>query len=523
MPMRIIKSSSRKRPKLSFVLLDWSVRESFHILHYLRLQDCDRDDFEVIIIEYYEREYEGIRKYEDQVDTWVALQMPPSLYYNKHLMYNVGIVLARGDIISICDSDAMVQPGHVQRIVRNFAEHPGSIFHIDQFRNNRRDLYPFCFPAFDEVTGAGCINNVNGRTAGIVDQIDPIHSRNYGACMCARRQDLIAIGAADEHIDFVGHICGPYDMTFRLLNHGLQEIWADDEFTCHTWHPGQAGVDNYLGPHDGRHMSTTSLFALVSRRVLPLVENAAVRMLRQGRPLPAEPDSLLIDQGRAAQWRHSELDGGQRPAPRDGEPYLAGSYRGARVVSAPAGYMGQWIGRPPLRDLLHGKTFTSLDALHAAVDASLGLRQRFWLFSYHALSRALHIARLLVRICRRPDLLTGNITQLRNVAGRVSRDQKITFSGVQDVLIYLGAAPLRADPPAQVVVLDQIDELLLRLFADLRVLPRVNTVRVADLADAGKALDAARSSAAHLLIQASIFMRFYSVFRQAGSADLTVI
>jgi hypothetical protein len=76
---------------------------------------------------------------------------------------------------------------------------------------------------------------------------DIIHSRNYGACFCARRDLLIQIGGADEHIDFIGHICGPYDLTFRLINIGCKEIWHETEFLYHTWHPGQAGENNYLG------------------------------------------------------------------------------------------------------------------------------------------------------------------------------------------------------------------------------------------------------------------------------------
>jgi len=50
--MKVIKQSVRPRPKVSLLLIDWSVRESFHLLHYLRKQDVDRDLFEVIIIEY---------------------------------------------------------------------------------------------------------------------------------------------------------------------------------------------------------------------------------------------------------------------------------------------------------------------------------------------------------------------------------------------------------------------------------------------------------------------------------------
>ena len=254
---RLLRESRRTSPKVSLILLDWSVRESFHLLHYLARQDVPRDAFEVVVVEYYSRVSEAIRKFEAEVDTWALLEMPEACYYHKHLMYNAGIVLARGEICVICDSDAMVKPTFIRSILEAFEREPQLVLHLDQFRNNRRDLYPFSFPSFEEVLGEGCINNAGGKPAGMVDRVDPIHSRNYGACMCARRDALIEIGGADEHVDFLGHICGPYDMTWRLLNSGRRERWHESEFMYHTWHPGQAGVDNYLGPHDGRHVSTT--------------------------------------------------------------------------------------------------------------------------------------------------------------------------------------------------------------------------------------------------------------------------
>jgi hypothetical protein len=309
--VKFIKRSARHSPKLSLILLDWSVRESFHLLHYLGRQDVPRDAFEVLVVEYYSRVSQAIRKFEDQVDTWLLLEMPEDCYYHKHVMYNAGIVLARGEICVICDSDAMVKPGFIRAIVEAFEKDPRVALHLDQFRNNRRDFYPFNYPSFEAVEGEGCINNAGGKTAGILDRKDPIHSRNYGACMCARRSDLIGIGGADEHVDFVGHICGPYDMTFRLVNHGRKELWHPTEFMYHTWHPGQAGVDNYLGPHDGRHVSTTSLAALSARRVRPLLENPAILHLREQPATPAEAlIPMLIRPEGTAEWRRERLESG---------------------------------------------------------------------------------------------------------------------------------------------------------------------------------------------------------------------
>jgi hypothetical protein len=226
----------------------------------------------------------------------------------------------------------MVKPGFVRAIVEQFEQDPRVVLHLDQFRNNRRDLYPFSFPSFEAVEGEGCVNNAGGRTAGILDPRDPIHSRNYGACMCASRTDLIAIGGADEHVDFVGHICGPYDMTFRLVNHGLREVWHASEFMYHTWHPGQAGLDNYLGPHDGHHLSTTALAALASRRVAPLLESPAIRALREGAAVPAERllDRLIRPEG-PAEWLRDKLERGAAARHTDEGDMHVGFHRGYSI------------------------------------------------------------------------------------------------------------------------------------------------------------------------------------------------
>ncbi|GEM_PF-1702888 len=280
--MKFLKQSARNQPKISLILLDWSVRESFHLLHYLEKQTLDRDLFEVIIIEYYSRESAALTPFLSQVDAWVLLEMPASCYYHKHLMYNVGIAYARGEIIVICDSDAMVKPTFLQAIASHFETSPDTVLHLDQFRSHRRDFYPFNYPGFESVMGEGCVNYLNGQTTGLACEKDPLHHRNYGACFCALRTDLIAMGGSDEHVDYVGYICGPYDLTFRLINFGRKEVWHPSEFLYHTWHPGQAGEDNYCGPHDGRHSSTTSLTAFITGRIAPHVENKAIRQLRLG-------------------------------------------------------------------------------------------------------------------------------------------------------------------------------------------------------------------------------------------------
>lgn len=292
----LFQNPASATPKVSLILLDWNCRESFHALDYLAAQDVPRADYEIIWIEYYDRRVAEIdRRLEaaakagkpPPLDLWIVLGMGADLYYHKHLMYNVGIARARGEIVVICDSDAMFEPSFIRTISESFAADPGIVLHIDQVRNIRRDFYPFNYPSFAEMRGDGAANWLGDRTTGVADSIDPLHTRNYGACMCAWRADLIAIGGADESLDYVGHVCGPYELTFRLANFGRRETWHDSHFIYHAWHPGTDGDFNYIGPNDGRNMSSTALAVKRSRRILPLKENEAIRLERSG----AEPDA----------------------------------------------------------------------------------------------------------------------------------------------------------------------------------------------------------------------------------------
>jgi hypothetical protein len=276
-------------PKVSIVLLDWSCRESFHILDYLENQTIPRNQYEVIWIEYYERTApeigEKLRRCEISrrppiLDQWIRLDMRSDVYYHKHLMYNVGISLSRGEIVTICDSDAIVGETFVDEIVRCFEKDPNIVLHLDEVRNNSKRFYPFNYPSIEEAIGDGCINWRDGKTIGLWDVDDILHTRNYGACFAALRKDIIRIGGADEHIDYLGHICGPYEMTFRLVNSGKREVWHPTEFLYHVWHPGQAGENNYVGPHDGRQLSSRALQVKFTGRILPFVENRAIQNLR---------------------------------------------------------------------------------------------------------------------------------------------------------------------------------------------------------------------------------------------------
>ena len=307
-------------PQVSIILLDWSCRESFHVLHYLKRQSIPRDAYEIIWIEYFGRKAADIEKWLEEsqnwgeppvVDRWIVMDMPDQIYYHKHLMYNIGLIASRGTIFTICDSDAVASPTFIESIIKTFEKHQNIVLHMDELRNIEMRFYPFNYPSIEEISSTMCLNLLNGKPRGLVDKSAPLHLPNYGACFSALRDDIICIGGADEHIDYLGHICGPYEMTFRLVNAGKKELWHPKEWLFHTWHPGQSGDNNFAGPHDGRHISQTALSIRKTGRIFPQVENPAIRMLRLEQNKNSPETSLFELALSGVQYRKWQIDGTQ--------------------------------------------------------------------------------------------------------------------------------------------------------------------------------------------------------------------
>jgi hypothetical protein len=328
--------------KVSVILLDWGVRESFHSLEYLNQQMVDRSSYELIWLEFYDRKpaklREAVSRNPDLVDKWIVAGYGEDHVFNKHRLYNLGILAAEGDVCVICDSDAIFTPTFIEKVNGAFAQGP-AVIHLDEVRNNSRRFYPFNYPDVKDLLGAGCINWTGKATRGLDDSPDILHEANYGACMAARRADLIAIGGADEHLDYLGYVCGPYELTFRLMNAGLPERWLRDEYLYHTWHPNTSGINSdYHGPHDGRFMSSRALAVRTdSRRVMPWVENPWVARVRQGDRLDFDEVITLLAEKEEPEWKVG------RPAPSAEVYCVDRGFQGFNVFL----HNGEWCALKP--------------------------------------------------------------------------------------------------------------------------------------------------------------------------------
>ena len=300
--MIVHKNSAPHAPRLSFILLDWGCRERFNTLDWLLKQDIPKDQYELIWVELYDRVVDEVMEKAD-----VVITCNQRGAYHKHIGYNIGLLQAQGELVCVCDSDAVFPPGFVR-----------SVFH--SFRIEREEMaVPLVLMHYEWRTSLLYPDGLSD-TMSLKDsarwQWWPLIV-NEGACMTVRRSDAIRFGGFDEHPSYIGYLCGPYDLGWRLVNAGWPEIWHDESVALwHFAHPDPIGTNGQKAslkqlmekayPHIHGH-ALTAVEAFSMGRFQPLLENPKIWALRmQDRRIGSELECRycnLTGQGGYSAWK----------------------------------------------------------------------------------------------------------------------------------------------------------------------------------------------------------------------------
>ncbi len=265
------KYNPSSAPKVSVILLDWSVRKRFDSLDWLSKQNIPRNQYELIWVETYHRVIPEVMEKADVIITCGQKGL-----YHKHVGLNAGILHARGQIVTNCDSDAVYPPNFIESIIHMFYPkktiEPQSLI-LMHYEWRTHETYP------ESLSDIKDLSNYSWK-GGLWP--------NVGACMSVRKIDAIRYGGWDEHNSYRGYMAGA-DLTWRLINAGLPEIWHDQSVAL--WHfahpqPNTVGADFSLKrwfeiayPHVDL-MPLTAVEAFSSGRILPLQENPEIHQLR---------------------------------------------------------------------------------------------------------------------------------------------------------------------------------------------------------------------------------------------------
>lgn len=285
------KDVSPPAPRLSIILLDWSCRERFTTLDWLLQQDVPKDQYELIWVEVYDRVVGEVMEKADVVITCNQKGL-----YHKHMGYNAGLLHACGDLICICDSDAVFPSDFVRSVFRSFQmEAGGSAVPLVLMHYEWRTslFYP---------EGLTDTETLKDRARW---QWWPLIV-NEGACMTVRRADAIRFGGFDEHPSYRGYLCGPYDLGWRLINAGWPEQWHDPSVALwHFAHPDPIGTNGQRAslkqllekayPHVDGH-ALTAVEAFSTGRFQPRRENPDIWALRmRDRRIGSELETRYAD------------------------------------------------------------------------------------------------------------------------------------------------------------------------------------------------------------------------------------
>ncbi|MBC8506165.1 MAG: hypothetical protein H8D34_14990, partial [Chloroflexi bacterium] len=233
------------------------------------------DQYELIWVELYDRVIDEVMEKAD-----VVITCNQRGTYHKHLGYNIGLLQARGDLICVCDSDAIFPADFVRSVFRSFGIEGDGVAQslvLMHYEWRTSLLYP------DGLSDAETLKDAERW------QWWPLIV-NEGACVTIRRADAIRFGGFDEHPSYIGYLCGPYDLAWRLVNAGWPEIWHDSSVALwHFAHPDPIGTNGQKAtlrqlmekahPHMHGH-ALTAVEAFSTGRFQPLQENPRIWALR---------------------------------------------------------------------------------------------------------------------------------------------------------------------------------------------------------------------------------------------------
>lgn len=266
--------------KASIILTDWSVRESLHAIRFLNRQTIDRNNYEIIWVEYYNKRPMEIKEEVRQrnIDKWIIMGQQGE--FHKHKMWNEGVLESDSEIIVIPDSDALFSPTFLETIVRIFDEHENEniILNLGQLRIDNKGLYPY---PFRDLVWENIIRIIVSAPFEICnwdyERNCIVDKGGYGSCFCARRDSIIKAQGFDEDAQFSGlATSGAFELGWRLVNKGYKDLWDSRDYLIHLWHPGS------LRPDEPQQKSNTGepFIILKTGRSKPFVENSKIKKLR---------------------------------------------------------------------------------------------------------------------------------------------------------------------------------------------------------------------------------------------------
>jgi hypothetical protein len=280
-------------------------------------------------------------------------------------------------------------------------------------------------------------------------------------------------------------------------------------------------------------MSTTALRALVNGRVLPLVENNAIRQLRLG--VTSDSDVLfekIADLNRVNQWQntpHFEI----ARAECQGTCFIE-SFWGARIFQDKHRFTARWITEVPpyhhrQRHLpLGSHSFSSISEAKKNIAKYLPFNLKLRIHAFAVLTfmwRFMEFSWQAVCVGRR--MFSMRPRKISDRIGRGIKERALHSSDVANLIVLLitrsvvKVNDIRGKP--KVVILGKGDALIMRLFIWLRILPMATVVEMKDRDTARQVAASVIDSDGAVLLAGNAYVRFYSDFADCPRDKVLIV
>jgi len=201
--------------KISIIIWDANVRESFHVINFFAKQDFPAEEFELIWVDFY-RSNKQVKACIDAHPYFrlLTLNNPENKPWHLGVCMNQGVAASRGDLLILPDGDIVVEPDLLSYV---WAQH-----------QNRDDLILY-FRRYDEPVIASCAESKSNIKH--LEKYSLMNNpTNYAGCYSLLKK-------YETHPVFSGSGMQGKEMYYRLRNAGFSVKWDRDKKIYHPWHP----------------------------------------------------------------------------------------------------------------------------------------------------------------------------------------------------------------------------------------------------------------------------------------------
>lgn len=264
-----------KKPSVSVIMVDGGFRENFSALQSLGRQTLNREDYELLWVEYYDEAKPGLRTLVREIPNARLITLGRNGIYHSSYCFNEGIRQAEGEFLFIPDADVIASDDFLETAIREHQDHEKLVIY---------------FHRADEPQDS-CEKNPSLEHLRRVCRINP--NPNYGTCVSARKHWFARINGYEQHPVFAsGFHANGLDVYTRFRILGLHVMWHPNLVFYHPWHPHTGAgyvawdVQQVFVQHRVVHMQTSAFCGLdvAANREIPAVLAAqlAERMRHHG-------------------------------------------------------------------------------------------------------------------------------------------------------------------------------------------------------------------------------------------------